>query len=172
MKISTTKQVFAMVALLTASSMASAQNSPGVQVEGYCDPQVAQALVEEYKARQRDRDETLNPLLKSVKEAAEDSFDQLSSCVDMSWPTMSITYPTMDQIIRGVAKQLVNRACGEARKYVTEANSAMNGSYYMNTRIPGVPNFGVSTYGSSASGAVPVSGNGQTVVPPRNPPTP
>lgn len=160
-----------LLALLAPASSVFAQTSPSGGDE-YCDPKVAQALVEEYKARQRDLDDTYNPLLKSMQEAVEDGFDQLSSCVDMSWPTLKITYPTMDQIIRGIAKELVNKACGEARQHISKANSAMNGSYYLNTRIPGVPSIGGSTYGSTASGSVPVYGTGQTVVPPRTPPTP
>lgn len=168
MKIARKIQVVSILALMTVAGAASAQAAS--DEGGYCDPKVAQALVEEYKARQRDRDETFNPLLKTVKDVAEESFADLSSCVDLSWPTMKFQYPTMDMIIRGIAKELVNKACGAARETVNKANSAMNGSYYMNTRLPGVPNIGVS-YGATST-ALPVPGSQGFVLPPSSPPKP
>jgi hypothetical protein len=50
----------------------------------------------------------------------------------------------MDQIIRGVAKEVVNKACSAAREAVAKQTSGLSGNFYMNTRIPGVSNSGIS----------------------------
>lgn len=132
---------------------AMAQSTPdAVQVDGYCDAAVINVLVKQYEAQQNDADETMNDLFKTIKDVSNDSFEKMSSCVDMSWPNISFQRPTMDQIIKGVAQAAVRKVCGEARSIINQANSGWNNSYYMNTRIPGVPSYGVSTRGSRSSG--------------------
>lgn len=163
-------------AMLPFAVMAQSAPAPsaGVQVDGYCDPQVLNVLVEQYKAQQNDIDTTLNPLYKSIKDVAEDSWSSMSSCVDMSWPNISFQRPTMDQIIKGVAQIAVRKVCSEARQAIGQLNSAVSNSYYMNTRIPGVPSFGMSISPKYGPSGVPANG---TTVPPAPgglyvPPTP
>lgn len=163
-------------AMLPFAAMGQSAPAPAVQVDGYCDPQVLGVLLEQYKAQQNDIDTTLNPLYKSIKDVAEDSWASMSSCVDMSWPNLSFQRPTMDQIIKGVAQIAVRKVCSEARQAIGDLNSAVSNSYYMNTRIPGVPSFGMSTYGQG--GGVTLNGtpvpppSGGLYVPPTPPPTP
>ncbi len=142
------------VSTLGVSATASAQSGSAgsADVEGTCDPKVAQDLMEKYKARQKDLDESKEGLLREIKKVPEQSIADLSSCVDLSWPTMTIQYPTMDQIIRGIAKEAVRKACGAARDAISEQRSRLSGSYYFNTRIPGVPNYGVSSSGTGSGG--------------------
>lgn len=139
-----------------------AQSSQPAQIMqttyGACDTTELQNLVSRYQAKQKDLDQTLEPLWKRFKEIADNSLMDMSSCVDMSFPTLKITYPTMDQIIRGVAKQAVNKFCGEAREKISDATSKLNQSFYINTRIPGVSSYGVST-STSGNGGVVVNGN-------------
>jgi hypothetical protein len=166
----------ALGAMLPFAAMGQSAPAPsaGVQVDGYCDPQVLTVLVEQYKAQQNDIDTTLNPLYKSIKDVAEDSWSSMSSCVDMSWPNISFQRPTMDQIIKGVAQMAVRKVCSEARQAIGQLNSAVSNSYYMNTRIPGVPSFGMSTSNYGPSG-VTINGTpapGGLYVPPTPPPTP
>lgn len=123
---------------------AQAQEAPAVEVEGYCDPQVMQDLVRQYQAQQKDLEDSVHPLLKSIKDKTESALDNMASCVDLSWPNITFQRPTMDQILNGVARQAVNRVCGEVRQTIREANSHLHGSYYLNTRIPGVPSIGGS----------------------------
>lgn len=161
----------------------------GPPIEGYCAPQASQLLAGKFQARQKDLDETFEPLFRSIKNGGESvagtqgsggagsgssggsssaggssasvmesSYSQLSSCVDLSWPTVSIQYPTMDQIIRGVAKEAVRRACSEARSKLSEQRSHLTGAAWLNTRIPGVPSFGVTTTGSGGDNPLPSSG--------------
>lgn len=158
-KVSPKSLVFATMALSAmmpfaaqAQATAPPQQNPGVQVDGYCDPQVLTVLVEQYKAQQNDMDQSLNPLFKSIKDVADDSWSKMSSCVDLNWPNLSFQRPTMDQIIKGIAQVAVRQVCSEAREAVSGLNSAMHNSYYMNTRIPGVPSIGVSTYGGQSGG--------------------
>ena len=156
----------------------------GPPIEGYCAPQAAAMLRGTFEYRQKDLDESKEPLYRQIKTGGEglaqaqgsggagsgsgggspggssgggsssgasvmeESYDALSSCTEMSWPTLQIQYPTMDQIIRGIAKEAVRRACSEARNLMTEQRNRLSGSFYLNTRLPGVPNAGVSTTGS------------------------
>lgn len=136
---------------LSLSPPAAAQDS-AAKTEGYCDPEVARTLAERYKSRQDDLDQSKDGLFKEIKKVQEQSIADLSSCVDLSWPTMSIQYPTMDQIIRGIAQEAVRRACGVARDKISDATSRFTQSYYLNTRIPGVPSYGISSSSGGSGG--------------------
>lgn len=155
---------------------AMAQSTPdAVQVDGYCDPAVINVLVKQYEAQQNDADETMNDLFKTIKDVSNESFEKMSACVDMSWPNISFQRPTMDQIIKGVAQAAVRKVCGEARSIINQANSGWNNSYYMNTRIPGVPSYGVSMRGTRGGSGGNITVNGTPVSTPGglyNPPSP
>lgn len=152
MKSATRSMVIALAAAMAVGAIAPAmaQSAEPAKAEGYCDPEVARTLAERFKARQDDLDQSKDGLFKEIKKVQEQSIADLSSCVDLSWPTMSIQYPTMDQIIRGIAKEAVRKACGIARDKMSEVKSRFTQSYYLNTRIPGVPSYGISSssYGS------------------------
>lgn len=132
-------------------------------VEGYCSEEAKKWLTEGYQEQQKDLDSTLEPLIRQIKtggnastsssgsssgssgsSSSSGTIANLGSCVDMSWPNVSFQYPTMDQIIRGVAREAVNKACSAARKAVSEQTSGLSGNFYMNTRIPGVSQSAIS----------------------------
>lgn len=146
--------------LMAASPMATAQTAPAPApsgspvslVDGKCDPEVARQMAQRYQQQQDDMAKTMNPLFKTIKDVAEDSMADLSACTEMAWPTMKISYPTMDQIIRGVAQTAVRKACGVARDVIAKKDSYLSNSFYLNTRIPGVPSYGISTSGSGSGG--------------------
>lgn len=144
-----------------------------IYVPGFCDPRAAQMLRDGYERVQKDRDETFEPLFRTVKThpssggtsnggdtrdggdggaggggspVVSDSMDQLGSCVSLSWPNLKISYPTMDEIIRAAERQVIQKACSAAREKINEAKSPLTGSFYFNPRIPGVPPAGGSSH--------------------------
>jgi hypothetical protein len=145
-----TLSIFLMASIASTSSFAQSSPPPSSTNTpyGYCDPAVAKKMVEQFKAVQSDQDATFEPLLKHIKKVVEQSMVNLSACVDLSWPSMKISYPTMDMIIRGIAQGLQRKACSVARDAISEQTSKLNGSFYFNTRIPGVPDYGISTSGT------------------------
>lgn len=166
------------LALMAASPIAFAQ-APAAQDEGYCSPEVARQMVEAIQQAQKDHDDTFGDLLKGIKKVAEDSMADLSACVDTSWPSMKMSYPSMDQIIRGVAQTAVRKACGVARDAIAEKDAYFRNSFYLNTRIPGVPSYGITTsgsgsggiqWGSASSGGSYGSSTGGATTPPSSPP--
>lgn len=151
----------ALASVMCSTSAVAADASTSTD-SGYCDPAVLQTMIASYKNNQDDLDESLEPLAREIKKTADSSIVDLSSCVDLSWPTMSFQYPTMDQIIRGIAKQAVNKACSAARSVVSEAKSKFTNSFYLNPRIAGVPSYRVSTGTSSSASSIRVNGDTAT----------
>lgn len=154
------------MSLVLASAVCSnsvlAADASTTTESGYCDPAVLQTMIASYKNNQDDLDDSLEPLAREIKKTSDSSIVDLSSCVDLSWPTMSFQYPTMDQIVRGVAKQVVNKACSAARSVVSETKSKFTNSFYLNPRISGVPAFKVATGTSQSGSSVRVNGDTAT----------
>ena len=148
-----------------------------IYVPGYCDPDAAKMLRDGYERVQKDRDDTLEPLLRTIKtkpvmasnrdsssggapsggssggssSVYSDSLSQLSSCVSLSWPNIKFQYPTMDQLLAAAEKELVQRACSAAGQKVADAKSSLTGKFYFNPNVPGVQPSGVSVSGSGGA---------------------
>lgn len=142
-----------------------------VEVLGYCDPRAIEMLTTHYEAQQRDLDDTLEPLFAEIKrpyasggsigggsigggspgggnegggDIVSSSLGRMGSCVSLSWPNVTFQAPTMDQILRGAEREIIRRACEEARSSVAGMRSKLHQRFYINTRLPGVRSVGVS----------------------------
>ena len=152
-------QVLVLATLLGLALPSFASAASATEPTGTCDPAVLQDLINRYKLQQADIDASLEPLEKKIQDRPKDSMELLSSCVDLSWPTISLSWPTMDMIIRGIAKELVKKACGEIRDKMSDVTSKLSGSFYLNTRIPGVPDIGGGVSMSSAPASLTLNGS-------------
>lgn len=140
-------RVLLVLALILAPSLVMAQS------QAECSPEAQQELLNRYKKLQQDEVKALEPLFRQIKKVREESTN-LGSCVDLKWPSPSITMPSMDIIIRGIAQQLIQRACSEARSAVADATSPFGQSFYFNPGIPGVGQFGVDLDGGPKSAPI------------------
>lgn len=87
-----------------------------------------------------------DPGASGASTASTSPLDTMGSCVAGGFEgiQVNIQYPAMDQIIRGVAKEAINKACGKAREKIAKAKSPLTGTFYLNARLPGAPAAGVS----------------------------